>query len=172
MLKSELLKIMTALSEVYSKFEINEMKTAIFYDLLKDLDYQVVQAAVRKHMLISEFPPTIADLRRLSTEIANPSLQVTAGEAWGEVEKAIRNYGWYRPEEALSSMSEGARKVARYIGWQNICEAENIDVIRGQFMKMYGQVEARDKEEALLPEPLKNAIKELGQGGNIKMIED
>ena len=161
MLKSELIKIITALSEVYPKFEVNEMKTSIFYDLLKDLEYSVVQAAVRKHMLLSEFPPTIAELRKLATEILNPSLQQTAADAWGEVQKAIRYFGWYRGEEALASMSEGARKISSYIGWQNICEAENLDVLRGQFFKMYGQVELREKTEALLPEKLKNDIKAL-----------
>jgi hypothetical protein len=161
MLKSELIKIMTALAEVYPKFIINEFKTNIFYDLLKDLDYVVLQTAVRKHMLLSEYPPTIADLRKLATEITNPSIQLTAAEAWGEVQKAIRYFGWYRGEEALASMSEGARKIAQYIGWQNICEAENIDVLRGQFFKMYGQVETREKTEALLPESVKGDIQRL-----------
>lgn len=161
MLKSELIKIITALSEVYPKFEVNEMKTSIFYDLLKDLEYPVVQAAVRKHMLLSEFPPTVAEIRKLATEILNPSLQITAADAWGEVQKAIRYYGWYRSEEALASMSEGARKIAQYIGWQNICEAENLDVLRGQFFKMYGQVEVREKTEALLPEKLRKDIQKL-----------
>jgi hypothetical protein len=100
-------------------------------------------------------------LRKLATEIKNPSLQVTAADAWGEVTKAIRYFGWYRSEEALASMSEGARKIAQYIGWQNICEAENLDVLRGQFFKMYGQVETREKTEALLPEGLKKDIKAL-----------
>lgn len=161
MLKSDLLKIMTALSEVYPKFGVNEMKTSIFYDLLKDLEYPVVQTAVKKHMLLSEFPPTIAELRKLAVEIMNPSLQITAADAWGEVTKAIRYFGWYRGEEAMASMSEGTRKISQYIGWQNICEAENIDVLRGQFFKMYGQVEVREKTQALLPEKLRNDIKAL-----------
>jgi hypothetical protein len=161
MLKSDLLKIMTALAEVYPKFVVNEMKTNIFYDLLKDLEYPVLETAVKKHIVTSEFPPTIAELRKLATEIKNPSLQVTAADAWGEVTKAIRYFGWYRSEEALASMSEGARKIAQYIGWQNICEAENLDVLRGQFFKMYGQVETREKTEALLPEGLKKDIKAL-----------
>jgi hypothetical protein len=161
MLKSDLLKIMTALAEVYPKFVVNEMKTNIFYDLLKDLEYPVLQTAVRKHMLLSEFPPTIADLRKLAVEIKNPSLQLTAAEAWGEVQKAIRYFGWYRGEEALASMSDGARKISQYIGWQNICEAENLDVLRGQFFKMYGQVDVREKTEALLPESVKADIQKL-----------
>jgi hypothetical protein len=161
MLKSELIKIMTALSEVYPKFIANEIKTNIFYDLLKDLDYPLLQTAVKKHMLLSEFPPTIAELRKLATEIKNPVMQVTAADAWGEVTKAIRYFGWYRGEEAMASMSEGTRKIAQYIGWQNICEAENLDVLRGQFFKMYGQVETREKTEALLPETLKADIKAL-----------
>jgi len=161
MLKSDLLKIMTALAEVYPKFVVNEMKTNIFYDLLKDLEYPVLQTAVRKHILLSEFPPTIAELRKLAIEIKNPSLQLTAADAWGEVERAIRNYGSWNEVEAIASMSEGARKISKYIGWQNICEAENLDVLRGQFFRMYGQVDTREKTEALLPESIKADIQKL-----------
>lgn len=161
MVKSDMMKILAVLSEVYPKFEVNEVKAAVFYELLGDLEYKVVQSAVKKHMLVSEFPPTIAEIRKLAIEIKNPELQITAADAWGEVQKAIRYFGWYRGEEALASMSEGARRVAEHIGWQNICESENIDVIRGQFMKMYGQIEVRDKTDAMLPEGLKNDIKQL-----------
>jgi hypothetical protein len=112
-------------------------------------------------MLTNEYPPTIAELRKQAVEIKNPSLQITAADAWGEVQKAIRYFGWYRGEEAMASMSEGARKIAQYIGWQNICEVENIDVLRGQFFKMYGQVELREKTEALLPESIKGEIQKL-----------
>lgn len=163
MVKSDMMKILAVLSEVYPKFEVNEVKAAVFFELLGDLDYKVVQSAVKKHMLISEFPPTIAEIRKLATEIKNPELQITAADAWGEVQKAIRYFGWYCGEEALASMSNGTRRVVEHIGWQNICESENMDVIRGQFMKMYGQIEAREKTEAILPEGLKNDIKQLSE---------
>jgi len=161
MVKSEMMKLLTVLTEVYPKFEVNDIKAQVFYELLGDLDYSILQTAIKKHMLTNDYPPTIAELRKQALEIMNPSIQMTAAEAWGEVQKAIRYYGWYREEEALASMSEGARKITQYIGWQNICEAENIDVLRGQFFKMYGQVEAREKTEALLPESIRNNVKAL-----------
>jgi hypothetical protein len=163
MVKSEMMKLLAVISEVYPKFEVSDVKAAIFYELLGDMDYITLQTAIKKHMLISEYPPTIAELRKLATEIQNPTLQLTAADAWGEVEKAIRHFGWYRGEEALASMSEGARKIAQYIGWQNICEAENLDVVRGQFFKMFGQVELREKTEALLPETVRKDIERLAE---------
>jgi hypothetical protein len=58
-------------------------------------------------------------------------------------------------------MSDSTRKIAKYMGWQDICMSENIEVTRGQFFKMYGQVDAREKTEALLPESVKADIQKL-----------
>jgi hypothetical protein len=82
MVKSEMMKILAVLTEVYPKFVVNEVKAQIFYELLGDLEYNILQTAVKKHMLLSEFPPTIAELRKQSVEIINPSLLLTAADAW------------------------------------------------------------------------------------------
>jgi hypothetical protein len=161
MVKSEMMKILAVLTEVYPKFVVNEVKAQIFYELLGDLDYNILQTAVKKHMLLSEFPPTIAELRKQAVEISNPSLLMTAADAWGEIERAIRNHGSWNEIEAMKSMSDSTRKIAKYMGWQDICMSENIEVTRGQFFKMYGQVDTRQKTEALLPETLKADIQKL-----------
>jgi len=161
MVKSDMMKILAVLTQMYPKFEVNDIKAQIFFELLGDLEYNMLQTAVKKHMLLSEFPPTIAELRKLSVEITNPSMQVTAAEAWGEVERAIRNHGMWDIQKALESMSEQTRKIVKFMGFESICMSENIEVTRGQFLKMYGQVETREKTEALLPENLKEDIKAL-----------
>jgi hypothetical protein len=168
MVKSEVMKILAVISEMYQKFEVNEVKGQLFFELLGDLEYAVVQMAVKKYMLTSEFPPTVADIRKLAIEIINPDMLVTGADAWGEVTKAMQNYGSWRVNEALESMNEKTRQVVKCIGFQNICMTENIDVMRGQFMKMYSQVDERSKTEMLLPPTLNEQIKALGQG--MKMI--
>ena len=172
-----MMKILTVLSEVYPKFEVNELKSNVFFELLEDIDYITIKAAAKKHMLISEFPPTIADLRKIATEITNPKSQLTAADGWGEVTRLISMYGSCkfdppeRLQKVMESMSEATRMVVKYVGWQNICETENIEVIRGQFMKMYGLVEVREKKKILIPQNLRENIKELGEVGKIKLIE-
>ena len=131
--------------------------------LLEDLPAQLVLVAVKKHCLTSRFPPTIAEIREAATVTANPALQTTAAEAWGEVIQAIRRYGMYREEEALASFSEHTRTVVKTIGWKELCICEEPDVIRGQFRKAYETMATRRKETALLPAAFRQQIDSIGK---------
>lgn len=139
--------------------------------LLEDLPAQLVLVAVKKHCLTSRFPPTIAEIREAATVTANPTLQTTPAEAWGEVTKAIRWYGVYREEEALASMSEQTRAVVKTIGWKDLCICEEPDIIRGQFRRAYETMATRRKESALLPEAFRQQIDSIGKD-MIKQIDD
>src|SRR5690606_10640790 len=113
----------------------------LWAEMLADIPFPVVQMAVKKLILESPYPPTIADVRKRVAEIMTPPEdQINASEAWGEVMRAIRHYGYYQEAEALASMSPRAAKVARLMGWQEICHSERPDVVRGQFLKMYETV--------------------------------
>lgn len=138
--------------------------------LLEDLPAPLVLAAVKKHCLTSKFPPTIAEIRDAATVTVRPDLQVTPMEAWGEVTKAIRRFGYYREEDALASLSEQTRSVVKAIGWKDICVSEEPDIIRGQFRRAYETMATRRKEEALLPTEFRHQLETIGNGG-IQMIE-
>lgn len=143
---------------------------SLWHELLGDCEALAVTMAVKKLILESQYPPTIADVRRRIADMQNPN-DITAAEAWGEVEKAIRAYGYYREGEALASMTPRTRKIVQYIGWQEICTCEEPGVTRGQFLKMYGQVLNRDKQDALLPQALKEQIKTISENMSLKLIE-
>ena len=74
---------------------------------------------------------------------------------------AIRNYGVYRPEEALESMSPLARKVVQAMNYQEICMSEELGVDRGQFIRLYNQIAEREQTDRVLSLELKNNIKQL-----------
>ena len=159
MTKKEMVVILAILKEAYKDFQVTETKTSLWYDLLGDLNFKVIQVAVKKLILQSPYVPTISDIRKQIVEIMHPSIDTT--EAYGEVRRAIKEYGYDYAPEAFGSMSPLTRKVCEYIGWQNICLSEEPSVIRGQFLKMYEQLNARQQENALLPERLKEQIKAL-----------
>lgn len=139
--------------------------------LLEDLPAQLVVMAVKRHCLTSRFPPSIAEIREAATITANPSLQTTAAEAWGEVTRGIRRYGMYREEEALASLTDHTRSVVKTIGWKELCICEEPDVIRGQFRRAYETMAARRKEVALLPESFQKELFQIGDSGAMKAIE-
>lgn len=135
--------------------------------LLDDCPTELVLKAVKRHCLLSKFPPTVAELRENAFAVINPNGEITIEEAWGEVVKAIRYYGSYREEEALNSLSPPVRKVAKSMGWRELCLSEEPDVIRGQFRKMYEASARRGKQEMLLPEGFKQLIE-----SKFMMLED
>jgi hypothetical protein len=141
----------------------------IWYSLLNDLKYEILEAAIRKHILQSgnTFFPSIYEIRTKALEVVLPDGS-TAADAWGEVTKAIRQFGYMRKDEALQSMTPLTRKVVEAIGWREICTSEEPDIIRAQFRMAYEQMAGREKQEALLPEGMKQKIRELA--GGMKMI--
>ncbi len=128
--------------------------------MLGDLDYSLASLAIKKLILESTFPPSIAEVRNAAVEIQTPE-QTTGAQAWGEVIKAIRIYGHYREEEALASLSPVTAQVVRYMGWREICLSDEPGVVRGQFLKMYQQIAEREQKQKLLPENLQSQIRKI-----------
>jgi len=169
MTKAEIAKILAVLAASYPKFEVDDLKVQVWHEMLGDLDYVTANMAVKKLILENAFPPSIAEVRKAAAEIMNPDV-MTAAEAWGEVERAVRTYGSYQEIEALASLSPRTAKVVRQIGWREICLNEEPGVVRGQFLKMYQQVQERDRREMLLPAGLRNQIQILAERMDLKVI--
>ena len=164
MTKSETTKLLAMIVIGYPKFEIQELTAELWHELLGDIPFDVVKAAVKRIMLKSPFPPSIHDVRAEATAVVSPN-EIDAAEAWGEVLRAVRNHGSYGEKEAMATLSPRARKVITWMGWREICMSEEVGVTRGQFLKMYGQVQERDKQDALLPEGLRlEGLKQIGGG--------
>ncbi len=169
MTKGEVAKLLVVLAASYPKFEVDDLKVQVWHEMLGDLDYSLANLAIKKLILESTFPPSIAEVRKAAMEILNPDV-MTAADAWGEVVQAIRRYGYYRAEEALASMSPETARVVRSIGWQEICMSEEPGVIRGQFLKMYQQVAEREQKEKLLPQGLREDIQRIAGRMDMKVI--
>lgn len=122
----------------------------LWYEMLCDLDYSIAQNAVKEHISVSPFPPKIADIRQKCADRMVPQIG-DWGEAWGEVEHAIRYFGYMREKEALESMSEITRKVVRRMGWRNICMSENVVADRAHFSQIYDILAKRMTIERQMP---------------------
>ena len=169
MTRTETIKLFTVFTAAYPRFDTfrnaDALKPVIelWTEMLTDVPYPVVEAAAKKLILESPYPPTISDVRKQVVDITTePTDRIDGATAWGEVSKAIREYGWYNPDEAMQSMSPRAARVARMIGWKEICTCEQPGVIRGQFIKMFDAYSGREKQDALLPEKLQSTIRQIG----------
>lgn len=127
-----------------------------WYDLLKELPFQTAMLSLKKYALANKFPPTIAELMEIASNLVAERLP-DSDEAWGEVTRAIRKYGYPREREALDSMSETVRKTVGRIGFQTICQSpyEQLNTLRAQFKGFYEAEYRRSMEIHKMPESLR-----------------
>lgn len=129
----------------------------LWMQMLSDIPYSIAEKAILRSLSTAKFFPTVAEIREAAVLLTKPEIP-TAIEAWGEVMNAIRRYGYYRPNEALASMTPITKSIVKKIGWREINMCEEIEVLRGQFRMAYESQAKRDKEKQLLPQELQNLI--------------
>lgn len=127
----------------------DEFAIKMWYKLLQDIPYDVLSVAIQQHMMSSKFPPTVAELRELSTTMVQGKPK-DWGDSWESVLKAIRSYGYYRETEGLESLDETTRQVVKRLGWKELCMSENIMNDRANFRMIHEQLTKRQKEDAVL----------------------
>lgn len=132
----------------------------IWYSLLKDLEYNVAQAAIQKYMLTNKFPPTIADIREHAASVRKGEKPIWS-DGWEEVLRAIRRFGSYRETEALNSMTEITRASVERLGFRNLCMSENIMADRANFRMIFEQLADREHATNKIPVTLSNLIEEI-----------
>ena len=141
----------------YEKFLPDADAVKVWFELLKDIDYTVLNMACQQYISTNKFAPTIADLRELCSNVSNGQLP-DYGMAWEEVLMAIRKCGMYQENLALERMSEQTRQVVKRMGFKNLCTSENVAADRANFRMIYEQISQRKKTDMQIPQSVKNAI--------------
>lgn len=172
MTQEEFLKGIFILENSFNSFQISDKEETlmIWYEMLNDQSPQVYMNGIRRHLAMSKFPPTIADLRERMQETTNPTSAFTADIAWSELTSAIRKFGSYREKEALESMSLITRSIVSALSYRQLCLSETLMADRAHFMKMFEQYKVRERQGYLLPEAVK-AESRLIQG-HVAMLAD
>jgi hypothetical protein len=132
----------------------------IWFSLLKDIPYEVLNVAIQKYMMTNKFAPTIADLRELASEVTQGQIS-DWGDGWEQVLRAIREFGMYDVRAALNSMDDITRKCVERLGFREICMSTNIAVDRANFRMLYETLANRQKEDAKLSISIKTKLAQL-----------
>lgn len=135
----------------------------IWYQLLKDLSYEVANAAIQKYALTNKFPPTIADLREQVVQMMDYELTADWAAGWAQVTRAIGEYGMWNPDAAIESMDAITRECVKRLGWKELCMSENPTADRANFRMIYERVQRKKAEAAALPAGLKKDMLQLGE---------
>jgi hypothetical protein len=158
MIKGSYPNVYKDIDEVTSSLTISMWHSA-FQDMPANLVFSIAQQWV----LNQNNAPTIAQLREQAIKMTNPNALVSCEEAWETVIKAVKNYGYYRQDEAFKTLSEPTKRAVKVIGWANICRSENIGIERANFYKTYNALEKDNKEKNIVPKAVYEKLQNLSQ---------
>lgn len=164
--RTEMVQIITLLAGNYETIanksqQQRELMLNTWYECLGDLDYKIVLQAVKKTIIESPYPPTIHEIRKNAVELINPTTKRTAIEAWNEAIGMISN-GIYMTEEQFNTASPEVKKFfgnVRQVKELAMLDSDTVNTVtKGQFLKQYEILVQKDREEKMLPEPMKEMI--------------
>lgn len=149
--RPEILALLHVISEAYPTFELTDGRIKVYQDMLSDLDAPALKAAVRQHIAVSKWPPTVAELREGCADLTRPALPAWS-DAWGEVLEAIRRVGYLgQPSFSHPLIAQAVQGLG---GWKLLCQMEISETAtqRAQFRDMFNAYANRaEREAALLP---------------------
>ena len=146
--KEQFLILVASMKAVYpsEKFLPDDNAAKVWYQLLKDMDYQTLSMAIQRHMMTSPYPPTIADLRKQAVPEID---QMSELAAWSLVRQAISNSSYHSEEEfrklppliqkAIGNPANLREMASMDVGTVNSVEQSN-------FMRVYRATVSREKE--------------------------
>ena len=176
--KQETIQVITLLAGNYNSIAEKDktqkqLMINTWLECLGDLDYRLVLESVKKTMITSPYPPTIADIRKNAIEMIKPTTSKTAIEAWNEAYSMICK-GTYMEEEEFEKASPEVKKFFGNVRQVRELAQTNTDVVnsvtKGQFLKQYEVIVNREKEQKLLPQSMQDFTKQLAERMSIKQI--
>ena len=137
----------------------------VYFDLLGDLRADVFQVAAQRVMTEHVWAtfPSVAELRQAAAETMRGELkELSAAEAWkiawGKACKIDLDMAG-SAERHLEAVPSLVREAIVSFGLPALCYGkEPVGVVRGQFLKIYEQLAARERRQLLLPDKVKRQI--------------
>jgi hypothetical protein len=160
-------------------------------EMLNDIPFDHAKAAVKAAVASSPFPPSISEIRDYATRL-NKNRRMTADEAWAVASEVMREYGTrtvpvegFKPEVIVVRFGEPVKPTPsgveyeakrhcppdvwehlRRMGYKDVCESENPDVVRGQFMRTWAAHDEEARETRVMggvvPELVQVVVKQIG----------
>lgn len=136
MTREEFLPIVKRLRSVYKDFLTDEDTIDSWYELLKDMDVNVLMAATIKYMQTQKFPPFPADLRG---QITSKELQLSPEAAWHIVDQALWSCTSFKAcEEVFETFPEPVKAALGSAGTlYGYTQEEAGSVQKALFLKAY-----------------------------------
>jgi hypothetical protein len=123
------------LKSAYPRQTFGPETVRVYQMTLSEINPELLQAAVLKHISTSKWFPTVAEIRAAVVEIVlQTANQPTALEAWGIVIKEIRRVGHWRRPDLPPAILKAVNDIG---GWRQLCMSENNTADRARFVEAY-----------------------------------
>ena len=169
MTRSEFATAMAVIAAACSK-GLSAEAMEVYQDLLGDLPLSVLKLAAKRVALENRYSvfPTVAEIRQAAIEVSRGQVgELSTAEAWALAWNAASKIDLEIPGSAECHCKELPPLVVeamRAFGLPSLCQsADPVSVMRGQFLRIYDQLAARDRRVALLPDSMKREIACIGQ---------
>lgn len=181
MTREETLAIMSVLKAAYPAYykDMNraeaERVVGLWTEMFRDDPVEQVALAVKGYIAndLKGFPPHIGAIKNALVKLRTPN-EMTELEAWGYVQRAVRNgiYGAQREFDALPPV------VQRLVGSPNqlkewaMMESDVVNsVVASNFQRSYKARAANEREMLALPGDVKAAMAEIAEGFKMPALE-
>ena len=169
----------------YDKFKSDDQiegMVNVWASLFAEDDAAVVGLAVKKHIMTSKWPPSIAEIRAIMVELTHPDL-IPPDRAWEAVADLIATKGQYISDSTLSAyLPPLIADAVAAVSWHTLYElhrgsyAGNRDGMdRVAFLAQYEPAYQRAVQAASCAESINAEISKLRAGtsaGGLRMIEE
>jgi hypothetical protein len=165
---TEFAKVMGLLAASYPRFEMTEATIEAYYQILGDLDIDLVKAAA-SDLVGSDSPwfPTAGQIRAAAFRMVEEQRgDPTAGEAWGEVMATVGTVGYVGVPEFSDPLVK--QSVDAIGGWLLLCQSHTdaMAANRARFIQAYETLQERARhQERMLPQ-VREVVKRLAVGGS------
>ena len=145
--------------------EAMSAKVTLWASMFAEEPFALVQAAVRAYIANSteRFAPNIGQIKEQIRRLTHPD-ELTEGEAWAMVQKAIRNSG-YNAAEEFAALPPMVQKVvgspANLRAWGMMDTDSAMSVLASNFQRGYRAVQAREAAMEKTPPQIRQLFESL-----------
>jgi hypothetical protein len=148
MTKVQAAQIYRLMAAAWPNARVTEATPEVFAMGLSDIDFELGRRAVERLIMTSKWMPSIAEFRDVCVSLQSGTRRA-AGDAWGDVVRAISRWGIHRvPGVDFSFDDPLVARAVRAIGWTTICNSEMIASERKQFIDLYQLYESQARVDA------------------------
>lgn len=178
MTKAEFGPVIAYLCTGFSK-PVETQLIDVYFDALADMPLDILQLAAKRVLMQQKWFPTVYELREAAAEtVAGEVKTLSPAEAWALAWKAAGSIDlemnglfiaegkeWTSQAEwIMSKLPPLVVEAMKTYSLSALCYGkEPVGVIRGQFTKIYEQLQARTARERLLPPAVKEQIAGAGR---------